>query len=77
MSQEFVEYVSPRSGRKQVAHGVSRGFVRRSLTPAYGTPLPLRRERGAVGGGEGSRTQGLRPGLLYAAPGGASKDRRA
>ena len=45
--QKFVEYVSPRSGRKQVAHGASRGFESPSLTPV---PLPLGRQRGAAGG---------------------------
>jgi hypothetical protein len=31
--QKLVEHVSPRSGRKRVAHGGSRGFARPSLTP--------------------------------------------
>ena len=35
VSQKFVEYVSPRSGRKRVAHGASRGFVR----PPHPRPL--------------------------------------
>ena len=47
VSPKFAEYVSPRSGRQRIAHGVNRGFVRPSLTPS---PLPLRRERGAAGG---------------------------
>ena len=47
LSQKFVEYASPRSGRKNVAHGVSRGSRRPPSPPA---PLPLVRERGAEGG---------------------------
>ena len=69
MSQKFVEYVSPRSGRKRVAHGVSRGFVRPSLTPV---PSPARAGEGCRRRGEGLQTQGSRPGLLYGAPDGAA-----
>jgi len=69
VSQKFVEYVSPRSGRKRVAHGVSRGFVRPSLTPV---PSPARAGEGCRRRGEGLQTQGSRPGLLYGAPDGAA-----
>ena len=47
LSQKFVEEVSPRSGRKNVAHGVSRGSA---SPPSPPSPLPLGRERGAEGG---------------------------
>jgi hypothetical protein len=47
MWQKVVEEVSPRSGRNNVAHGVSRGWEAPSLTPS---PLPPARERGAEGG---------------------------
>jgi len=48
LSQKFVEEVSPDvSGRKNVAHGVSRGSASPPLPPS---PLPLGRERGAEGG---------------------------
>jgi hypothetical protein len=33
MRQKFVEELSPRSGRKQVAHGASRGSREPTLTP--------------------------------------------
>ena len=48
LSQKFIEEVSPDlSGRKNVAHGVSRG----SANPPSPPPsLPLGRERGAEGG---------------------------
>ena len=39
--------MSPRSGRKNLAHGVSRGSTN-ALSPP--SPLPLKRERGAEGG---------------------------
>ena len=71
VSQKFVEYVSPRSGRKHVARGVSRGFGRTALTPI---PSPARAGEGCPstdGRGEGCFSQGLRPGLLSAAPAGA------
>jgi hypothetical protein len=70
VSQMFVEHVSPRRGRKLVAHGVSRGFVRLSLTPV---PSPARAGEGCRRQGEGRPTQGSRPGLLYAAPDGAAE----
>ena len=47
LSQKFVEEVSPRSGRKNVAHGVSRGSA---SPPSPPSPLPPARERGAEGG---------------------------
>jgi len=46
-SRKLVEEVSPRSGRKNVAHGVSRGSMR---FPSRPSPLPPERERGAKGG---------------------------
>ena len=46
-SQKLVGGVSPRSGRKNVAHGVSRGSAN---APSPPSPLPLERERGAEGG---------------------------
>jgi len=67
--QKVVEHVSPRSGRKQIAHGVSRGFVGHSLTPV---PSPARAGEGCRRRGEVRPTQGLRPGLLYDAPDGAA-----
>ena len=42
-SRKLVEEVSPRSGRKNVAHGVSRGSMR---FPSRPSPLPPERERG-------------------------------
>jgi len=69
VSQKFVEYVSPRSGRKRVAHGVSRGIVRPSLTHV---PSPARAGEGCRRRGEGRPTQGLCPGLLSGAPDGAA-----
>ena len=53
LSHKIVEEVSPRSGRKNVAHGVSRGSAR---PPSPPSPLPLGRERGAEG-----RVRALRP----------------
>ena len=47
LSQKFVEEVSPQSGRKNLAHGVSRGSV---WPPSPPSPLPPARERGAEGG---------------------------
>jgi hypothetical protein len=47
VSQKFIYEVSPRSGRNNVAHGVSRGLT--SL-PSPPSPLPPARERGAEGG---------------------------
>jgi len=46
-SQKLPREVSPRSGRKNLAHGVSRGSMRAPSSPA---PLPPERERGAEGG---------------------------
>ena len=46
-SETFVEEISLRSGRKNLAHGASRGSAARTLTPV---PSPARRERGAEGG---------------------------
>ncbi len=48
VSQKFVDEVSPDlSGRKRVAHGVSRGYAN---PPSPPSPLPPARERGAEGG---------------------------
>src|SRR5271167_407983 len=47
LSQKSVEEVSPLSGRKNVAHGVSRGSEN---PPSPPSPLPLGRESGAEGG---------------------------
>jgi len=47
LNQKFVHEVSPQSGRKIVAHGVSRGAARPPSSPS---PLPPGRERGAAGG---------------------------
>jgi len=48
MSQKFVDEVSPSAdGRKNVAHGVSRGYAN---PPSPPSPLPPARERGAEGG---------------------------
>jgi hypothetical protein len=47
LSQKFVDEVSPQSGRKKVAHGVSRGY---GSPPSPPSPLPPARERGAEGG---------------------------
>ena len=48
LSQKFVYGVSPDvSGRKSVAHGVSRGYAN---PPSPPSPLPPARERGAEGG---------------------------
>jgi hypothetical protein len=48
LSQKFVDEVSPDlSGRKRVAHGVSRGYAN---PPSPPSPLPPARERGAEGG---------------------------
>jgi len=55
MPQKFVEYVSPRSGCKHVAHGVSRGFVKPSLSPV---PSPAEAGEGCRRRGEGRSTQG-------------------
>ena len=51
LSQKFVGEVSPRSGRKKVAHGVPEYVI---------APSPLSR---SAGRGEGSFPQGWRPGL--------------
>jgi len=45
--QKFFEEISPRSGRKNLAHGVSRGTMRPLPPPS---PFPPERERGAEGG---------------------------
>ena len=48
LSQRLVDEVSPDlSGRKRVAHGVSRGYTN---PPSPPSPLPPARERGAEGG---------------------------
>ncbi|SPE25985.1 hypothetical protein SBA2_270095 [Acidobacteriia bacterium SbA2] len=74
MSQNFAEELSPQSGRQRVAHGASRGSRDAALTPvpspAGGRGVPKAGE-GCRRRGEGRLTQGLRPGLLYAAPDGA------
>jgi hypothetical protein len=50
LSQKFVDEVSPdASGRKKVAHGVSRGLGN-GAPPSPPSPLPPARERGAEGG---------------------------
>jgi len=68
-SQKFAEEPSPSAdGRQRVAHGASRGSREPHPHPH---PRPRCRRRG-----EGHSTQGSRPGLLYAAPDGASKSAR-
>jgi len=67
VSQEFVEYISPRSGRQHVAHGVSRG-VRGARVPS-----PAWAGEGCRRQGEGRLPQGLRPGVHASAPGGAAE----
>jgi len=47
LTQKFVKEVSPRSGRKNLAQGVSRGS---GGPPSPPSPLPPARERGAEGG---------------------------
>ena len=46
-SRKLTAEVSPRSGRKNLAHGVSRGSMR---SPSPPSPLPPERQRGARGG---------------------------
>ena len=53
LSQKLVEEASPRSGRRHLAHGVSRGSA---SPPSPPSPLPLGRERGAEG-----RVRGIQP----------------
>jgi hypothetical protein len=61
MSQKFVDEVSPDlSGRKRVAHGVSRGYAN---PPSPPPPLPPARVSRSAGRGEGFFPQGWRPGL--------------
>ena len=71
MSQKIVEVFSPSAdGRQPVAHGASRG----SRSHPRPRPLSRRAGEGCRRRGEGPSTQGLRPGLLYAAPDGALKN---
>jgi len=63
--QKVVHELSPRSGRNNVAHGVSRGLACPSFTPA---PSPARAGEGCRRRGEGPFPQGSRPGLRSFAP---------
>src|SRR5690349_4038090 len=56
-NEKFADEVSPRRGRKIVAHGVSRGSA---YTPSPPSLLPPARERGAEGGVRAS-APGLAP----------------
>ena len=71
MSPKFVNKISPDlSGRKKVAQGASRGSAGSSLTPC---PSPADAGEGCpahAGRGEGSFSQGSRPGLRPFAPSG-------
>jgi len=68
-NSKFESGVSPRSGRNNVAHGLSRRWEEPSLTPV---PSPARAGEGYRRRDEGLETQGLRPGLSYSTPDGAS-----
>jgi len=71
LSQRSVAEFSPRSGRQNVAHGVSRGSTHQPHPPS---PLSRSGGRGGRKGGEGVDPQGFRPGLLPYAPSGAAED---
>ena len=70
MSQNFADEASPGSGRKNVAHGASRGCAGPSLTPF---PSPALAGEGCRRRGEGSNPHGLRHGLRSCAPEGAAE----
>ena len=76
LSQKFVEEFSPRSGRHPAYAGPRRQPWGLSPPPSP-RPLPRRAGEGEQKGVGGHLPQGLRPGLLYAAPAGAAKSRSA
>jgi len=64
-SQKLADDFSPRSGRQNVAHGVSRGSADHPHPPS---PLSRRAGEGGERGESAPISQGSRPGLRYFAP---------